>query len=304
MEIAGKVVAVTGANGFLGAYIVRALHRSGAKVRAIVRDPAKAAFLGSMVDDVKRAELGDKAALVEALRGADAVVSNAGLWTIKPTAKRLFDEVNIDGVANLMAAVSEASVKRVVHISTFGVYKLGLGGAVDEEHAQVKGTPFDGPYGAYRASKAKGEELVFKAASTHGLDVTVLRPAGMYGARETHIMPWIKRLTRLPVMVAPPIVWPFSYAGDIANAVVASLLRDVAIGKAYNVCGEPKPVGDLLKAMRVVDPESKAIIIGVPGKVGITADVEDARRDLDFKNRPFTEGLRQTLEEDRRGLDV
>jgi dihydroflavonol-4-reductase len=303
VEIAGKVVAVTGANGFLGAYVVRALHRAGAKVRAVVRDPVKAAFLSSLVDDVRQADLLDPATLPSAVAGADAVVSVAGLWTTKPTKAERFRAVNVTGVENLMGAVVGAGVKRVVHVSTFGVHAFTFGTLnqpLDESARLIDGMPWDG---AYRTSKARGEEIVVREGHRHGVDVTILRPAGMYGARDGNVLPWLRRLLKLPVVVMPSVTWPFSYAGDVAQAVVASLLRDEAIGKTYELGGEALPIADLLAALAAADG-TRARIVRVPGKVGIVADSSAARRDLGFTNRSFVDGFRQTVEEERRGLDV
>lgn len=302
MEIAGKVVAVTGANGFLGAYIVRALHRAGASVRAVVRDPAKAAFLGSMVDDVRQADLLEAGGLPAALAGADAVVSNAGLWTTKATTKaEEFRAVNVTGIENLMGAVVGAGVKRVVHVSTFGVYALNkLNTPIAEDAPMVGGAPWDW---AYMTSKARGEEIVMREGHRHGVDVTVVRPAGMYGARDGNVLPWARRLLKLPVVVAPSIVWPFSYAGDVAQAIVAALLRDASIGKAYNLAGDAAPITDVLSALAAADGR-KTRIVRIPGRIGFQADTTAARTDLGFTNRPFDEGFRQTVEEERRGLDL
>src|SRR5574340_135417 len=83
MELQGKTVAVTGASGMLGAYICRALLAAGAKVRGVVRNPEKAAFLANEGVTFAVADLADRAALTEAFRGADAVVSNAALYSIR-----------------------------------------------------------------------------------------------------------------------------------------------------------------------------------------------------------------------------
>src|SRR4051812_3914027 len=129
MELANKTVAVTGASGMLGAYLCRALLGAGARVVGVVRNPKKARFLEREGVEFREADLMDRAALTAAFHGADAVVSNAALYDVRNQRWADNYRANKEGTENVYEAVAAAGIKRVIHISTFGVYRWRLGGA-------------------------------------------------------------------------------------------------------------------------------------------------------------------------------
>jgi len=124
MDVKGKLVAVTGASGMLGAYIARALLAAGARVRGVVRNPQKAPFLAKKGVEFVTADISDRAALIEAFRGCDAAVANAALYSATNTSWTDYYVANTLGAVNVYEALGATGVQRAVHLSTFVVHRL------------------------------------------------------------------------------------------------------------------------------------------------------------------------------------
>ena len=150
-------VAVIGATGFVGGHVVPHLETAGHRVRAVSRSGARRPEWGPGVTAVA-ADVVSGSGLVEALRGADAVVHLVAIP--RETGGRRFDEVNVGGVRAVVAAAREAGVGRIVHLSVLGVT--------------------EDPHYRYLASKARGEEIVRGS----GLEWVILRPSLLFGERD------------------------------------------------------------------------------------------------------------------------
>lgn len=296
MHLQNKTIAVTGATGFLGAYLCRALLAAGARVRGVVRNPDKARFLEAEGVSFARADLADRAALSEAFRGADAVISNAALYSVLNQRWAANYKANKEGTENVYEAIHAAGVQRVVHISTFGVYRWHLGNPpIDHSSPVLDGERRQG--GAYRATKQISEALAFALSEKYGLATTAVRPAGIYGARDSNLMPYFRALMRLPLLVLPRFHFPFVYAGDIANAVVGALRNDLSAGKRYITAGVNTTVYDFACAWRDA-AEKRNIILPLPVGTGVWVDNSLAEREIGFRNTPLVEGLRASFAEE------
>lgn len=297
MSLENKTVAVTGASGMIGVYICRSLLRSGAKVIGVVRTPSKAAFLSEEGVEFRKADLNDPAALKEAFTGCDAVVSNAAMYIATKSFSdwSSHEKANLEGTSNVMEAANLAGVKRVIQISTFGVYKFSIFRTLTEQSAQIDGAKRKG--GAYRATKQTSEVLAWKIASDKGLDLTTLRPAGVYGARDSNLIAPIYKLLRLPLLLLPSISFPFVYAGDVANAVTGALENDSSIGEAYNVGGDSHQFSDLLKALTSVLGR-KPKVLSIPLPISVNVDNSKAERDIGFKNRSLESAMAEIVKEE------
>jgi nucleoside-diphosphate-sugar epimerase len=298
MDVQGKRIAVTGASGMLGVYIARALLSAGARVRGVVRNPKKAAFLADEGVEFASADLMDRGALTEAFRGCDAAVSNAALYSVTNLRWKDNYEANKEGTENVYEALGAAGVKRAVQISTFGVYRWFPRPRVfDDSSPVLDGKKRQG--GAYRATKQLSEALAFELGQRHGIAVTAVRPAGIYGARDSNLVPHLRRLMRSPVVPAPRLHFPFVYAGDVADAVVGALRNDASAGRAYLIAGRDDTVESFLRAWKDVSG-SRAALLPIPLGAGFRVDTSLAEREIGFKNRSYEAGLRETFEADER----
>ena len=297
MDLRNRTIAVTGASGMLGAYICRALFEAGARVRAVVRNPQKAAFLAQYGVELAEATLADRHALYEAFCGCDAVVSNAALYNITDLRWTANYRANKEGTENVYEAMGDAGVRRAVHISTFGVYRwFPKPDVIREDSPVIDGERREG--GAYRATKQLSEALAFAISEKRGIATTSLRPAGIYGARDKNLAPWLTRLMRLPVAPAPRSHFPFVYAGDVAQEIVGTLRNDATAGQAYLVAGRDGTIEEFFRAWKAVTG-ARTSFFSVPLGRGLRVDTSAAKRDIGFDNVPYELGIQKMLEDER-----
>jgi nucleoside-diphosphate-sugar epimerase len=181
-----------------------------------------------------RGDLGDAAALKEAVCGARVIYHCAACSTDWAPLRTYF-AANVAGTKNLLdAAIKAGSVERFVHVSTTDVYGYPLTPCDESAPMHDTGLP-------YNRSKMMGEEAVWQAHREHGLPVTVLRPATIYGPRGKDFVVEIAKLLRQRLMLlidgghAPG---GFTYVDDVAQAMIDAAASTKTMGRAYNICGE------------------------------------------------------------------
>ena len=174
------VAAVTGATGFLGRHLVRALHDAGFDVRVLAsRDPVSPLWEG-LAPEVVIGRLADAGALERLVDGADAVIHAAGLIKARSTAE--FFEVNAGGSRRL----AEAARRRAPSAHLLLVSSL----AAREPHLSD-----------YAASKAAGEAAAREVFADGRL--TVVRPPAVYGPGDRETLGLFKAAASLPFLPLP-----------------------------------------------------------------------------------------------------
>jgi nucleoside-diphosphate-sugar epimerase len=165
---------VTGATGKVGHAIASALLDKGDQVRALVRDPKRAAsVLPAGIEPVK-GDVTDIGSLAAAVEGCEIVFNSMGMPEQWVRDEAIFDQVNAIGSQQVAVAAKRAGVRRFVHTSTHDVFHANTGERFDETMLAdyPKGT-------AYERSKQHAEELVL--AERDGMEVVILNPSGVYG---------------------------------------------------------------------------------------------------------------------------
>ncbi|HET6173036.1 MAG TPA: NAD-dependent epimerase/dehydratase family protein [Gaiellales bacterium] len=176
-----SAVLVTGATGFMGRVLVARLREEGRAVRVLERRPSDA-FDGLEVErvtgDVTRADT-----LLAACADAETVFNLAGVLSYDAKDEARLQAVNVDGLANLLAAARQAGSGRVVHVSSVAA----VGYTDDPARPQHEDSPF--PEGAwnnrYSRSKRLGEEVVERAGA-EGQDVVIACPGFLLGAGDVN----------------------------------------------------------------------------------------------------------------------
>jgi dihydroflavonol-4-reductase len=171
------MVFVTGASGFIGGHVARALVERGDRVRALVR--ASSDLRGIADLDVERVtgDLRDRASLERAAAGCDVIYHVAAdyrLWARDP--EELYRS-NVEGTRNLLEAARQAGARRVVYTSTVGCIGVVGDGTLGDEDSPVS---LEEMTGAYKRSKFLAEQAALEYAR-NGLPVIVVNPTAPVG---------------------------------------------------------------------------------------------------------------------------
>ncbi len=204
-------VVLIGGTGFLGTHVARALLAAGHEVWALSRRGR------GPLQEVRYLK-GDAArnqGLAEAVTGTDAVFYLAGIIR---EGEQSFEAVHVEGVRSVVAAMREAGVRRLLHVSALGARR--------------------GTRSRYFETKAKGEAIVRES----GLEWTIFRPSLVFGEGDEFFGKILKGLVRMPLPFIPLVGsgdYPFRpvWAGDVAEAMVQSLRKPETIGEAYDLVG-------------------------------------------------------------------
>ncbi|HMK72090.1 MAG TPA: NAD(P)-dependent oxidoreductase [Myxococcaceae bacterium] len=234
-----KRILVTGASGAVGSAVASRLVREGSTVRGIARK----AWTDSPPGMERRTiDVVDQEGLGGAVEGMDAVVHCAAIGSDDLDASR---RVNVDGVANLLAAMREKGCRRLVHISTVAAYDAQKGLDFDEE-SPLWTEPLD----AYGFTKAEGERLV-RADERRGLSAVILRPVVVLSMhRHSHWGPLALERARTSTEPIWPLAnMPYVHVDSLVEAVLLALTRERAVGRAYNVLDGSAPTSEYLAAV-------------------------------------------------------
>jgi dihydroflavonol-4-reductase len=172
-----RTVLVTGANGFVGAHVVRALVARRAHVRAFARSGADTRALDGVDCEIVRGDLRDIESVERAVHGCDEVYHVAADYRLWVVDEASMYAANVGGTRNLLAASKRAGVAKIVHTSTVGA--LGIGAdKIGREDTPVTLGDMVGPY---KRSKFLAEQAALEAAR-EGLPVVIVNPSTPIGA--------------------------------------------------------------------------------------------------------------------------
>lgn len=225
---------VTGASGFLGGALTRALVRRGHNVRILARKTSKLAHLYDLEYEVAYGRLEDKASLKLALEGIRTVYHCAALST-DWAPWEAFYRANVLGVRNILQAACEVGgVQRFLHISTSDVYGY-------PEQACDESCPLTDIGLPYNRSKVLGEKAVWDCHERTGLPVTIIRPVNIYGPRSKDFVIEIAGLLLKRQMLlidrgdSPS---GLIYVDNAAEGIIQAATAPNTIGQAYNLRDE------------------------------------------------------------------
>jgi nucleoside-diphosphate-sugar epimerase len=296
MELRGARIAVTGATGFLGRYIVDVLLARGAHVIGVVRNPARVPELATKGVELRKADLSERDRLAAGFAGADAVVSNAALFALGNQRWEDHERANVDGTRNVMGACKDAGVRRVVQVSSVAVYGLFAKGRLREDAPQLGADTRRLPWNVYPVSKALSEQEAWRLAREWDLGLTTVRPCTIYGAFDPNFMPVFRRVTSLPVSIKPVgMRMSYVYAGDVAEGIALALERERSIGRAYNLTGDGETWQDLTDAWRAAGGSTPWLALPIPLPLAPNFDSSRAKQELGWRPRSLTDGIRETM---------
>jgi dihydroflavonol-4-reductase len=307
-------VVVTGANGFLGSWLVRSLAEQGHQVFSLVRKNSDLSELEGAKTEFLYGDILDYNSLIQSFQNAEAVFHLAGLVAYKKSDRAKMDLVNVQGTANVVKACLEVKVPKLIHVSS--VVAVGAGFSPNEvldENSQYNLKHLDL---GYFETKRLAEELVVKAVKENDLQAVIVNPSTIYGAGDAK-----KGSRKTQVKVAQGKFKFYTSGGvnvvaveDVVQAIISAWEKG-KIGERYILAGENMSIQTLFEVIAQeagVKPPQRQIpnfllhLIGIIGDLatafGLQAPLsrenawtatlfhwfknDKAKRDLDFNPRP------------------
>ena len=172
-------IVVTGANGFLGSWITKALCKDHHEVFALVRKTSDVSLLKNIPCQYSYGDVTDLESLKKAFAQADTVFHLAGMIAYRRSERPLMEKINVTGTQNVVQAMIDCRVPKLVHASS--VAAVGAGFSPNEILNE------DSPFNlhkqnlGYFETKKSAEEIVMQAARDQKLHVNILNPSTIYG---------------------------------------------------------------------------------------------------------------------------
>jgi dihydroflavonol-4-reductase len=313
-------VVVTGGAGFVGRAIVGRLRARGDVVLALVRHLERATHLNALGCEVVYSDLSDRAALVAAMTGADAVIHAAGSYRVGiPTSARpAMWDANVGTTERVLDAAVDAGVPRIVYVSTVNVFGNTHGRVVDETHWRDLSAGF---LSLYDETKYRGHEAALDRIAS-GAPVVIAMPSQVYGPRDHSGIGEQLRLANqgtLPYRALDDLGIGLVHVDDLASGIVAALDRG-RLGESYILSGQTVTLAAatdlaarlgglplprmrvptaLLRALspfgRLVGQANLREVISAADGVTYWASSAKAEAELGFRARSIEAGLRNTF---------
>jgi NAD dependent epimerase/dehydratase len=257
LNLVGKKVLITGADGFIGSHLTEALVRMGANVRAFVYYNSfnSWGWLDQSAPEITRqldvfaGDVRDPHGVRTAMRGCDVVFHLAALIAIPYSyhSPDTYVETNVKGTLNVVQAARDLGIAKVVHTSTSEVYGTARFVPITEEHPLQPQSP-------YSASKIGADQMAMSFYHSFKTPVAICRPFNTYGPRQSNraVLPTIitqiaagARKIRLGNLTATR---DFNFVEDTAAGFIAVAQSDASCGRAINLgTGHEISVGDVAR---------------------------------------------------------
>lgn len=320
-------VAVTGAAGFLGSHICRALLQCGYAVRAVTRQGSSRKFPDDLSQrvELRPADVRSVDSLNSAFRDAHAVVHNAAIVTIDADPEGLARAVNLTGTQNAIKACVDNGVSRLVHISSIHAFSSLYGRVLDADSELGRHSKIP-----YTATKAEAHISVLEAASSGQINASVICPSGLIGPGDTEptlvgSMLLAIAQKRIPCFIDKGFWW--SDVRDVTAAIANAVGMNTGCGEVYFTLGRYAKTIELARlcsrvlgrgVMRPVIPYFMALA-GLPfiqlyaamrnqpplysrnsldllRDCPVSVDESTAKRHLGYESRPLEESIRDALD--------
>ncbi len=226
-------VLVTGATGFTGGHLARALAARGDAVTALVRTAsAAAAALARDGIAIAKGDLRDPSALAAAAGGVDTVYHIAAMYRQAGLRDEVYRAVNAHAVKAIVEAAARGGVRRVVHCSTVGVH-----GDVERPPAN-EDAPLE-PGDVYQITKLEGEQLAREAGARLGVEVTIARPTGIYGPGDRRLLKLFRGVARRRwvTLGGGEIYYHLTFIDDLIDGFLLCGTHPAAANRTYILAG-------------------------------------------------------------------
>lgn len=312
---------VTGANGFTGSHLVKALEQRGDRVVALVRKSSNLARLSDCNVQLVYGEITDRDALLQAMTEVDTVFHTAAYVELGLVNEVEMQRVNVEGTRAVLEVAQAAGVSKVVYCSTIGVFGDTDGKVVDETFKRTQ-TNFSS---AYDRTKYEAQQLADRFAS-QGLAVVSILPSGIFGADDPHFGPVMQQFLkgRLKLWVGGDRITGIVHVDDLVAAMSLAAEKgktgehyiisagDLTTREMFEILAKetgipvpseaPKPlvrlVGNILdplgRILKWQPPLSRERVHYVYDRC-VRVDATKARQELGWQPRSVSETLREIV---------
>jgi hopanoid-associated sugar epimerase len=320
----GDRVLVTGASGFVGSAVLRALDGRGLQLRALARKSSPRGNLTGVPCEIVEGDMRDAEAMGAALDGMRAlyhVAADYRLWARDPAQ---IVAANLEGTRTVMEAALRGGVERIVYTSSVATLRASDSPvAVDETAPLAEGEGV----GAYKQSKVLAERLVERLVADRGLPAVIVMPSTPLGPRDIKPTPTGRILVEAAMGRVPAFVdtgLNLVHVDDVARGHLLAMGRG-RVGERYILGGQDASLRDMLGAIAELTGRAAPtinlpraplyplawgaeIVARITGKEPfLTSDAlrmashhmffssDKAERDLGYRARPYREALVDAL---------
>lgn len=317
---------ITGGTGFIGRHTVDLLSHTSHQLVLLARKTSNTSFVKKVNVTFVEGDLSDRQSLLKGMKDCDSVIDIAGLYSFWEKDKSLFAKINIEGTRNVMECALESGIKKVVHLSTVGIF-----GRPAESPFNENSQPGPVRYSEYFKTKYEGDKIAWDLYERKGLPLVVIYPVCVLGAGDTkasgrYISDMING--KLPGTVFKRRTFTFVYVKDVAKAIVNALEKENNVGEKYlvgnfrytwhefnnllsEVAGVPIPKIEFPEWMTIMNAyllTGLANLINKPPlwgmavsqmkvmKVGFSVDGSKAERELGIQYTPIKIGLKEAVD--------
>lgn len=314
MNLKGKKVVITGADGFIGSHLTEQLVELGANVTALAQynsfnswgwlDTLDKNVLNNI--NVVTGDIREYDNMKRLIKGNDVVFHLAALIAIPYSylSPMAYVRTNVEGTTNVLEACREYDIEKVIHTSTSETYGTALYVPIDEKHPMQGQSP-------YSASKIAADKMAESYYRSFNTPVATIRPFNTYGPRQSAraVIPTIisqilagKKEIELGSLTPTR---DFNYVKDTANAFIKIAESDKTVGEVINAGSNHEiSIGDLVEKIINITGENVKIICDEerlrPEKSEVNrlwADNKKIKDLTDWKpNYSLDKGLKETIE--------
>ncbi len=213
---------VTGANGFTGSHLVKALQKRSDSVVGLVRKSSNLNRLADCQIDLVYGDITDRAILTQAMQGVDVVFHTAAYVELGLVNAAEMERVNVEGTRAVLEMAQSVNVSKLVYCSTIGIFGDTQGEVIDETFERTQ-KDFSS---AYDRTKYEAQQLVDQAAA-RGFSVVSVMPSGIFGLDDPHFMPVLNTFLkgRLKIWAGGERITGIVHVDDLAEAMMLAAER-------------------------------------------------------------------------------
>jgi nucleoside-diphosphate-sugar epimerase len=313
---------VTGANGFTGSHLVKALEQNGNTVVGLVRKSSNLASLANCNVQLVYGDLTERNALSTAMAGVDTVFHTAAYVELGIVDEAEMERVNVEGTRAVLEVAQAIGISKMVYCSTIGVFGDTQGRVIDETFQRTQ-TDFSS---AYDRTKYEAQQLVDQFAA-QGLPVVSILPSGIFGADDPHFGPVMQQFLKggLKLWAGGDRITGIVHVDDLVAAMILAAEKgkpgehyiisagDLSTREMFNFLSQetgipvpreaPQPlvrlVGNLLdpigRLFKWQPPISRERVHYIYDRC-VRVDATKARQELGWQPRSVSETLREIVQ--------